>query len=165
MRASGRDKVEDYAKKYPNAKFFKGQKPWGTKADIILPCATQNEVDMEEAKKIVECGAKYYIEVSNMSTTNDALKYLKENLLAVGPSKAANAGGVAVSALEMCQNSMRYSWTEEEINEKLRNIMKNIHNECASKALEYGLGYDLVSGANIASFLRVADAMMAQGIM
>lgn len=165
MRASGRDKVEDYAKKYPNAKFFKGQKPWGTKADIILPCATQNEVNMEEAKKIVENGVKYYIEVSNMSTTNDALKYLKENLLAVGPSKAANAGGVAVSALEMCQNSMRYGWTEEEVNEKLHNIMKNIHNECAASALEYGLGYDLVSGANIAAFLRVAEAMMAQGIM
>ena len=165
MRASGRDKVEDYAKKYPSAKFFKGQKPWGTKADIIMPCATQNEVNMEEAQKIVECGAKYYIEVSNMSTTNDALKYLKENLSAVGPSKAANAGGVAVSALEMCQNSMRYSWTEEEVNEKLRNIMKNIHNECASNALEYGLGYDLVSGANIAAFIRVANAMMAQGIM
>ena len=165
MRASGRDKVEDYAKKYPNAKFFKGQKPWGIKADIIMPCATQNEVTMEEAKKIIESEAKYYIEVSNMSTTNDALKYLKENLSAVGPSKAANAGGVAVSALEMCQNSMRYRWTEEEVNEKLGNIMKNIHDECASRALEYGLGYDLVSGANIAAFLRVAEAMMAQGIL
>lgn len=165
MRASGRDKVEDYAKKYPNAKFFKGEKPWGSKVDIVMPCATQNEVNIEEAKKIVESGAKYYIEVSNMSTTNDALKYLKENLSAVGPSKAANAGGVAVSALEMCQNSMRYRWTEEEVNEKLCNIMKNIHNECASKALEYGLGYDLVSGANIAAFLRVAEAMMAQGIV
>ncbi len=165
MRSSGRDKAEDYVKKYPNAKFFKGQKPWGTKADIIMPCATQNEVDMEEAKKIVESGAKYYIEVSNMSTTNDALKYLKENISAVGPSKAANAGGVAVSALEMCQNSMRYSWTEEEVNEKLRNIMKNIHDECESKAAEYKLGYDLVSGANIAAFFKVAEAMLAQGIM
>ena len=165
MRASGRDRAEDYVNKFASAKFFKGEKPWGVKADIIMPCATQNEVDIEEAKKIVNNGVSYYVEVSNMSTTNDALKYLKENLKAIGPSKAANAGGVAVSALEMSQNSMRYRWTEEEVNEKLHNIMKNIHTECASKANEYGLGYDLVAGANIAGFLKVAEAMQAQGIM
>ncbi len=165
MRASGRDKAEDYVTKYPKAKFIKGKKPWEVKADIIMPCATQNEVDITEARKIVENGTKYYIEVSNMSTTNDALKYIKQNVLAVGPSKAANAGGVAVSALEMSQNSMRYSWSEEEVNEKLHNIMKNIHDESARKAEEYGLGYDLVAGANIAGFLKVANAMMAQGIM
>ena len=165
MRASGRDKAEDYVKKYPSAKFFAGERPWGVKADIIMPCATQNEVNMDEAKRIVANGVKYYIEVSNMSTTNDALKYLKENLLAVGPSKAANAGGVAVSALEMSQNSMRYSWTEAEVNEKLHSIMKNIHKECAAKAAEYNLGYDLTAGANIAGFMKVAEAMMTQGIM
>ena len=165
MRASGRDKAEDYVKKYPNAKFFKGEKPWGVKADIIMPCATQNEVNMEEAEKIVANGVKYYIEVSNMSTTNDALRFLKKNVLAVGPSKAVNAGGVAVSALEMSQNSMRYSWTEEEVNNKLHEIMKNIHDNCASKAAEYDLGYDLVAGANIAGFLKVAGAMLAQGLV
>lgn len=164
MRASGRDKVEDYAKKFPSSKFFPGEKPWGVKVDIIMPCATQNEVDMEEAQKIVNNGIKYYVEVSNMSTTNDALKFLKQNAV-VAPSKAVNAGGVAVSALEMSQNSMRYSWTAEEVDKKLHEIMKNIHDESAIKAEEYGLGYDLVSGANIAGFLKVADAMISQGIV
>ncbi|MBQ6702559.1 MAG: NADP-specific glutamate dehydrogenase [Clostridia bacterium] len=164
MRASGRDKVEDYALRFPSAVFVKGKKPWEVKADIVMPCATQNEVGMTEARDIVANGTKFYVEVSNMSTTNEALRFLKQNLLGVGPSKAANAGGVAVSALEMSQNSMRYSWTEEEVNQKLHEIMKNIHDNCASRAAEYGLGYDLVAGANIAGFLKVADAMIAQGI-
>ncbi|MBE6718095.1 MAG: NADP-specific glutamate dehydrogenase [Ruminococcaceae bacterium] len=164
MRASGRDKAEDYAIKYPSAKFFKGEKPWGVKADIIMPCATQNEVNMDEALKIVANKVKYYIEVSNMPTTNEALKFLKCNVLAVAPSKAVNAGGVAVSALEMSQNSMRYSWTKEEVDEKLHRIMKNIHDESARTAEKYGLGYDLVAGANIAGFIKVAEAMIAQGI-
>ena len=163
MRASGRDKVEDYVKKFPSAKFFKGEKPWGVKADIIMPCATQNEVDISDAEKIIKNNIKYYIEVSNMSTTNDALKLLKQHVV-VGPSKAANAGGVACSALEMSQNSMRYSWSAEEVDAKLHSIMKNIHDESAKKAAQYGLGYDLVSGANIAGFLKVAEAMLAQGI-
>ncbi len=165
MRASGRDKAEDYVKKYPNAKFFKGEKPWGIKVDIAMPCATQNEINMAEAEKIVANGVKYYIEVANMPTTNDALKYLKEKLDAVAPSKAVNAGGVAVSALEMSQNSIRYSWTKEEVDSRLQQIMKNIHDESVNKAEEYGLGYDLVAGANIAGFLKVADAMLAQGIL
>ena len=163
MRASRRDRAEDFAKKFPSAKFFKGEKPWGVKADILMPCATQNEVRIEDAEKIIKNGVKYYIEVSNMSTTNDALKLLKKHAI-VGPSKAANAGGVAVSALEMSQNSIRYNWTEEEINVKLQSIMKNIHDESARRAAEYGLGYDLVAGANIAGFLKVADAMLAQGL-
>ncbi len=163
MRASGRDKAEDYAKKFPSAKFVKGEKPWGVKADIAMPCATQNEIDMIQAKKIVDNKVKYYIEVANMPTTNEALKYLKENMI-IAPSKAANAGGVAVSALEMSQNSMRYNWTAEEVDQKLQTIMKNIHDESANKAAEYGLGYDLVAGANIAGFLKVADAMLAEGI-
>ncbi len=162
MRASGRDKVQDYADKF-GAEFFAGKKPWGVKVDIAMPCATQNEIGMEEAKQIVENGVEYYIEVANMPTTNDALSFLKKNCKAVAPSKAVNAGGVAVSALEMSQNSMRYNWTAEEVDQKLHGIMKDIHDHSAAAAEEYGLGYDLVAGANIAGFAKVADAMMTQG--
>ena len=163
MRASGRDKVQDYADKF-GVEFFPGQKPWGVKVDVAMPCATQNEIDMEQAKKIVANGVPYYIEVANMPTTNEALEFLKENCKAVAPSKAVNAGGVAVSALEMSQNSMRYSWTAEEVDAKLKQIMKDIHDNSAKAAADYGFGYDLVAGANIAGFLKVADAMVAQGI-
>ena len=162
MRASCRNRVQDYADKF-GVEFFAGQKPWGTKADIIMPCATQNEVDMAEAKQIVENGVKYYVEVSNMPTTNEAVAYPKENGVIVAPSKAVNAGGVAVSGLEMSQNSMRYSWTSEEVDAKLKGIMKNIFEASLSAAKEYGFGDDLVAGANIAGFLKVAEAMKAQG--
>ena len=164
MRASGRDKAQDYADKF-GAEFYPGQKPWGVKVDVAMPCATQNEINMDEAKKLVENGVEYYIEVANMPTTNDALEYLKENVKVVAPSKAVNAGGVAVSALEMSQNSMRYSWTAEEVDAKLKQIMKNIHDSSAEASEAYGLGYDLVAGANIAGFIKVADAMMAQGLI
>ncbi len=163
MRASCRNRAQDYADKFPSAQFFPGQKPWGTKVDIIMPCATQNEVGMEEAKQIVANGIKYYVEVSNMPTTNEAVAYLKENGVIVAPSKAVNAGGVAVSGLEMSQNSMRYSWTAEEVDAKLKTIMKNIFEASVNAANEYGLGDDLVAGANIAGFLKVAEAMKAQG--
>lgn len=163
MRASGRDKVQDYADKF-GAKFFPGEKPWGTKVDIAMPCATQNEIGMKEAEMLVQNGVPYYIEVANMPTTNEALVYLMDNCKVVAPSKAVNAGGVAVSALEMSQNSMRYSWTAEEVDAKLKLIMKNIHDNSAKAAEEYGLGYNLVAGANIAGFIKVADAMMQQGI-
>ena len=163
MRSSGRDKVQDYADKF-GAEFFAGQKPWGIPVDVAMPCATQNEVGMKEAQQLVENGVKYYIEVSNMPTTNEALSYLMANCKAVAPSKAVNAGGVAVSALEMSQNSMRYSWSAEDVDNKLKSIMKSIHDSSAAAAEEYGLGYNLVAGANIAGFIKVADAMMAQGI-
>ena len=162
MRASNRDRVEDYADKF-GVQFFPGEKPWGVKVDIAMPCATQNEINMAEAEKMVANGVPYYIEVANMPTTNEALAYLMENCKAVGPAKAANAGGVAVSALEMGQNSMRYNWTAEEVDAKLKQIMIDIHNNSAAAAEEYGFGYNLVAGANIAGFLKVADAMMAQG--
>lgn len=155
--------VDAYAKKF-GVKFIPGKKPWEVKADIIMPCATQNEVDMEEAKKIVNNGVKYYIEVSNMPTKNDALVYLQEQCSAVAPSKAVNAGGVAVSALEMSQNAMKYAWTAEEVDSKLHDIMKNIHKNCAESAAEFGLGYNLVAGANIAGVRRVAQAMLEEGI-
>ena len=162
MRASCRNRVEDYADKF-GVQFFKGEKPWGVKADIYMPCATQNEVGMVEAEKIVNAGVKYYVEVSNMPTTNEAIAFLKQNGVVVAPSKAVNAGGVATSGLEMTQNSMRLSWTEEEVDEKLKGIMKNIFNNSVKAANDYGLGDDLVAGANIAGFIKVAAAMQAQG--
>ncbi len=164
MRASGRDKVQDYADKF-GAEFHPGEKPWGIKCDVAMPCATQNEIDMTEAEKLVKNGVQYYIEVANMPTTNEALEYLKKNVKVVAPSKAVNAGGVAVSALEMGQNSMRYSWTAEEVDARLQQIMKEIHDNSAAAAEQYGLGYDLVAGANIAGFIKVADAMIAQGVL
>ena len=164
MRASGRNKVKDYADKF-GVEFYPGEKPWGVKVDIIMPSAMQNDVHMEQAKKIVESGAKYYIEVANMPTTNDALKFLMEQPgIIVAPSKAVNAGGVATSALEMAQNSERLVWTEEEVDKQLHQIMNNIYQMSVDAAEKYGLGYNLVAGANIAGFQRVADAMMAQGI-
>ena len=164
MRASGRDKAKDYADKF-GVKFVPKTKPWETKVDICMPCATQNEINMEEAQKIIDNGTKYYIEVANMPTTNEALTYIQSKGLIVAPSKAVNAGGVSVSALEMSQNSMRYSWEPEEVDAKLKVIMKNIHDMSAEAAEEYGLGYDLVAGANIAGFKKVAAAMMAQGLV
>ena len=162
MRASCRNKVQDYADKF-GVPFYAGQKPWGVKADILMPCATQNEVGMKEAEQIVANGVKYYVEVSNMPTTNEAVAYLKSKGVIVAPSKAVNAGGVAVSGLEMSQNSMRYSWSAEEVDDKLKSIMKNIFESSVKAANEYGLGDDLVAGANIAGFLKVAEAMKAQG--
>ena len=164
MRASCRNRVEDYAEKF-GVPFFKGQKPWGVKVDIVMPCATQNEVDMAEAEQIVANGVKYYVEVSNMPTTNEAVAYLKKNGVIVAPSKAVNAGGVSVSGLEMSQNSMRYSWTAEEVDEKLKMIMKNIFEASVAAAEKYGMKGDLVAGANIAGFIKVADAMLAQGVV
>ncbi len=164
MRASGRDKVQDYADKF-GVQFFPGQKPWGTKVDIMMPCATQNEINMAEAEKIVAAGNKYYVEVANMPTTNEALAYLKENGLVIAPSKAVNAGGVSVSGLEMSQNSMRYNWTAEEVDAKLKQTMKNIFWNSYNAAKEYGMEGDLVAGANIAAFQKVVDAMLAQGVV
>ena len=164
MRASCRNKVQDYADKF-GVPFFAGKKPWGEKVDVCLPCATQNEVGIEDAKQIVANGVKYYVEVSNMPTTADAVAYLKAHDVVIAPSKAVNAGGVAVSGLEMSLNSTRYSWTAEEVDEKLHQIMKGIYDASVAAAKEYGMEGDLVAGANIAGFLKVADAMMAQGVV
>ncbi len=164
MRASGRNRVQDYADKF-GVPFFPGEKPWGVKADVIMPSAMQNDVNMESAQKIVANGVKYYIEVANMPTTNDALYYLmSQKNMVVAPSKAVNAGGVGVSALEMSQNSERLVWTAEEVDAQLHKMMVNIHKVSAEAAEEYGLGYNLVAGANIAGFQKVANAMMEQGI-
>ncbi len=164
MRASGRDKVQDYADKF-GVQFFAGKRPWEQKVDVVMPCATQNEVNLDNAKDIVANGVKYYVEVSNMPTTAEAFEYLKANGVVVAPSKAVNAGGVAVSGLEMSQNSMRYSWTAEEVDAKLHQIMSDIFNNSVAAAKKYGMEGDLVAGANIAGFEKVADAMLAQGIV
>ena len=164
MRASGRDKVQDYADKFGVA-FYAGEKPWGVKADVIMPCATQNEVTLEDSKKIVANGVKYYVEVSNMPTTEDAMEYLLENNVVICPSKAVNAGGVATSALEMSQNSERLSWSFEEVDAKLKEIMVNIFHNLDDAAKRYGFEGNYIVGANLAGFEKVKDAMMAQGIV
>ena len=163
MRASGRDRAQDYADKF-GCKFVPGEKVWGEMVDICMPCAYQNEIGMKEAEQIAANGVEYYIEVANMPTTNEAVEYLKKNVKIVAPSKAVNAGGVATSALEMAQNSMRYNWEPAEVDAKLRLIMNNIHDNSAKAAEEVGLGYDLIAGANIAGFKKVAEAMLAEGV-
>ena len=164
MRASNRNRVQDYADKF-GVPFFPKQKPWGVKVDICMPCAYQNEIGMKEAQQMLDNGLKYYIEVANMPTTNEALYFLMDKGLTVAPSKAVNAGGVSVSGLEMSQNSERLSWSAEEVDKWLHTIMHNIYTSSVEAAEEYGLGYNLVAGANIAGFKKVADAMLGQGIV
>jgi len=165
MRAKDPMHCKPYADKF-GCEFVEGQKCWGVKdVDIYMPAATQNDVNLDWAKKIAESGVKYYIEVANMPTTNEALEFLKEQKhMVVAPSKAVNAGGVSVSELEMAQNAERLYWSAEEVDAKLHGIMKNIYASSVEVAERYGLGYDLVAGANIVGFQKVADAMMAQGI-
>lgn len=165
MRAKDSMHCKPYADRF-GCEFVPGEKCWGVRdVDIYMPSATQNDVDLDSAKKIAESGVKYYVEVANMPTTNDALEFLKsQKHIVVAPSKAVNAGGVSVSELEMAQNAERLYWSAEEVDAKLHTIMTNIYNTSVEMAERYGLGYDLVAGANIAGFQKVADAMMAQGI-
>ena len=165
LRASGKNIVAPYAEKFPNAKFFPGKKPWEVKADVYIPCATQNEIRIEDAQAMVANGCKFLCEGANMPTTNEALKFLMENGVIVGPSKAANAGGVACSCIEMGQNAGHTVFSPAQVYEQLETIMVNIHKNSAEAAQRYGLGYNLVAGANIAGFEKVAEAMMAQGIV
>ncbi len=164
LRSSGKNICAPYADKYPNAKFFAGKKPWEVKADLYIPCATQNEIRIEDAKTIINNGCKFVCEGSNMSSTNEAISHLQENGIIVGPSKAANAGGVACSCIEMGQNAGKTVFTPEQVHAQLKDIMVNIHKSCQEASEEYGFGYNLVAGANIAGFLKVAEAMIAQGI-
>lgn len=163
LRNSGKNICAPYADQFPGSKFFPGEKPWGVKADLYIPCAMQNDVHLEHAKMIVESGCKFYCEGANMPTTNEALEYLMEHGVTVGPAKAANAGGVSCSAIEMSQNSRKMPMQSEEVYEQLETIMRNIHDSAAAASEEYGFGYNLVAGANIAGFLKVAEAIMAQG--
>jgi len=164
MRASGRDKVQDYADKF-KVKFEAGKRPWSVPVDVAIPCATQNELNLDDAKELVKNGVKCVVEAANMPCTLDAVKYFLENNILFGPAKAANAGGVATSGLEMSQNSMRLSWSANEVDEKLHGIMINIHNACQNAAKEFGTPGNLVNGANIAGFLKVANAMIDQGLV
>ena len=164
LRSSKHRDVRMYAEKF-GCEFREGKKPWEVKADIYIPCAAQNEIDLEEAKKIVANGGRFYFEGANMPATNEALKYMQENGVVAGPAKAVNAGGVAVSALEMSQNSMRYSWSEKEVDDRLYDIMRSVYKNSLAATEKYNTGYDLIKGANIAGFEKVADAMMAQGIV
>jgi len=164
MRASGRDKVQDYADKF-KVKFEAGKRPWSIPVDIAIPCATQNELDINDAKELVKNGVKCVAEAANMPCTLEAVKYFLENNILFGPAKAANAGGVATSGLEMSQNSMRLSWTREEVDAKLKDIMKNIHDKSLDAAKAYGYEGNYVVGANIAGFKKVADAMIDQGLV
>ena len=165
LRASGKNICAPYAEKFPGATFYAGKKPWEVKADPYIPCATQNEIRMEDAQTMVANGCKFLCEGSNMPTTNEALAYLMENGVVVGPSKAANAGGVACSCIEMGQNAGHTVFSPAQVYEQLETIMVNIHKNSKEAAERYGLGYDLVKGANIAGFEKVAQAMMAQGIV
>ncbi|MDD4334283.1 MAG: NADP-specific glutamate dehydrogenase [Desulfotomaculaceae bacterium] len=159
-----RKRIKEYVKDHPTAQYYEGSKGiWTIKCDIALPCATQNEIDEESAKILVTNGVWALAEGANMPSTSGAIKTYQDNGLLFGPAKAANAGGVATSALEMSQNSMRLSWTFEEVDAKLKDIMVNIYRQVSQAAKEYGRAGDLASGANIAGFLKVADAMMAQG--
>lgn len=160
LRASNNDIVAPYAVKF-GAQFIAGKKPWEVKADLAFPCAIQNELNEEDAKKLVANGCKYIIETSNMGCTAEAAKYANEHI-SFAPGKAANAGGVAVSGLEMSQNSIRYNWTAQEVDEKLSHIMKEIHDTCA-KYGKNGDKIDYIKGANIGGFIKVAEAMCAQG--
>ncbi len=159
-----RKRIKEYVKDYPQAEYHEGNVWEGKfKYDIALPSSTQNDINMKRAKNIIENGAIAVGEGANMPTDNDAINFFLEKGILLAPAKAANAGGVATSALEMSQNSMRYSWTFEEVDAKLKNIMINIHKSAMEASKEYGLGYNLVAGANIAGFKKVSDAMLAQG--
>jgi glutamate dehydrogenase (NADP+) len=161
-----RKRISEYLKVRPSAEYHEGYKEiWGLKCDIALPCATQNDIDEACAAKLVKNGVIAVGEGANMPSTPEAIKVFLDNKILFGPAKAANADGVATSALEMSQNSMRYSWTFEEVDAKLHEIMINIYKNCSSAAAEYGFGDNLVAGANIAGFLKVADAMYKQGIV
>ncbi|MBR0374304.1 MAG: NADP-specific glutamate dehydrogenase [Mogibacterium sp.] len=165
LRGSGKNICAPYAEKFPEAKFIPGEKPWGVKADLYIPCAMQNDIRLEHAKQLVANGCKFLIEGANMPTTNEAIEYLQANGVVVGPAKAANAGGVACSCLEMAQNAEHLIWNEEDVYAQLEGIMVRIHQLAADACERYNLGYNLVAGANIAGFERVAEAMMCQGIV
>lgn len=161
LRAHTNLTLKDYADKF-KIEYIAGKKPWERKVDIVIPCAIQNELNLEDAKQIVANGVKVVCEAANMPCTPEAIELFDENKIPHAPGKAANAGGVAVSALEMSQNSMRYHWTAEEVDAKLHQIMKGIYAKSKAMSLEYGV--TLAAGANIAGFKKVADAMLAQGI-
>ncbi|CAO81073.1 NAD-specific glutamate dehydrogenase (NAD-GDH) (NADH-dependent glutamate dehydrogenase) [Candidatus Cloacimonas acidaminovorans str. Evry] len=165
LRASNNDRVKDYADKYPNAKFFPGKRPWEVKVDVAIPCATQNELNGDDARALINNGVFCVTEAANMPCTPEAVEIFQKAKILYAPGKAANAGGVATSGLEMTQNSIRMNWSREEVDEKLHGIMKNIHQACVDSGKEPDGYINYVKGANIAGFLKVANAMCDQGIV
>ena len=165
LRARGDNKAEAYLEKYPNAEFHKGKSPWEAKVDIAIPCATQNELNEQDAKNLIANGVICVTEAANMPCTLEAIKLFLENKVLFAPGKAANAGGVAASGLEMTQNSIRLNWTSEEVDARLKEIMVGIHNQCKKYGAEEDGYVNYVKGANIAGFVKVADAMLAQGVV
>lgn len=165
LKNNKRGRISEYVNQYPEATYHEGKRPWSVPCDVAFPCATQNELNLDEAKTLVKNGCVCIAEGANMPTTPDAVHYFHDQKILFAPGKASNAGGVATSGLEMSQNSLRISWTREEVDERLKDIMANIHNNC----LDYGMeenGYcNYVKGANIAGFVKVADAMLAQGVI
>jgi glutamate dehydrogenase (NADP+) len=165
LKNQKRGRVSEYADRYANAKYFKGERPWSVSCDIALPCATQNELNGAEAKQLIDNGCICVSEGANMPSTPEAIHEFQKGKILFAPGKASNAGGVATSGLEMSQNSLRISWTREEVDSRLKDIMEDIHDSC----LQYGKNddgsIDYIKGANIAGFVKVADAMLAQGVV
>ena len=162
LRSSNNDVVKPYAEKF-GAKFFEGRKPWEVKVDLAFPCAFQNELNEDDAETLINSGVKYVIETSNMGCTTEAVNKFLAKKIPFGPGKAANAGGVAVSGLEMSQNAMKYSWAAEDVDDKLRRIMKDIHIACVEEGKQSDGYINYVKGANIAGFRKVADSMLDLG--
>ncbi|MEA3500675.1 MAG: Glu/Leu/Phe/Val dehydrogenase dimerization domain-containing protein, partial [Candidatus Marinimicrobia bacterium] len=164
LRSSNNDVVAPYAEKFPNSKFIPNKRPWEVKCDIAMPCAIQNELNGDDAKALITNNVKYVAELSNMGCTPEAIKAFHSAKILFAPGKAANAGGVAVSGLEMSQNSLRFNWSSEEVDEKLHKIMKDIHEQCVKYGTDKNY-INYVKGANIAGFMKVADAMIDQGVV
>lgn len=160
-----RGRISEYVSQYPSAKFFENKRPWEVKCDVAMPCATQNELNESDAKQLLSNGCQCVCEGANMPSTPEAILRFQEAKILYAPGKASNAGGVATSGLEMSQNSLRLGWSREEVDEKLKNIMNNIHQTCVQYGRETDQYVDYVKGANIAGFVKVADAMLAQGVV
>ncbi len=165
LKNEKRGRINEYVERYPQAKFFKGERPWGVKCDVAMPCATQNEVNGEEAKTLLSNGCFVISEGANMPSTPEAVHAFQAAKILYAPGKASNAGGVATSGLEMSQNSLRINWSREEVDAKLKKIMTDIHDSCIEFGKEENGYIDYVRGANIAGFVKVADAMLAQGVV
>lgn len=165
LRASGNNRAEDYAKQFPSAEFHAGKRPWEVKCDLAIPSATQNELNLDDAKKLVENGCYCVAEAANMPSTLEAINHFLSNKVLFSPGKASNAGGVATSGLEMTQNSIRLNWSSEEVDARLKEIMIGIHKQCRDYGKEPDGFVNYVKGANIAGFVKVAEAMLAQGVV
>lgn len=160
-----RGRINEYVDAYPSASFHKGERPWSVSCDVALPCATQNELNEDEAKVLISNGVTTVTEGANMPTTPEAIEAFQKAKVLFAPGKASNAGGVATSGLEMSQNSLRLNWSREEVNEKLHTIMNDIHEACVKYGTQSDGYVDYVKGANVAGFVKIADAMMAQGVV